>query len=286
MLAAAVFTLTIFTVGLAAMLRTIVFAPLLLLLSLAAVSSKAQPLLPDIVCGTENGVNILSWTSQFDGLKSIAVQRSADSMYNFSTVGYVKNLKKGPQGFIDGHPTAGSNWYKLYIVFNSDLVWYSNACKVMVDSAALLNKAVLPPNDSLQKLTSKIQVHIDTTIEAKKVRVGGTNVFKDTFVQTVNASIKLGVPEPEASDAYSYIKSRYVFTNPFTGHINIEIPDFAKHKYQLIFYNQQNRKIFDIARITENVLIVDKRNFQKKGIFIFELLRDGERYELGYVTIY
>jgi hypothetical protein len=258
-----------------------------LVLLLATNTSHAQPpILPDMVCGTDNGVNILSWTSQFDGLKSIAVQRSSDSMYNFTTVGYVKNLKKGEQGFIDGHPVAGQNWYKLYIVFNSDLVWYSNACKVFVDSAALLNKAVLPPNDSLQKLTSKIKVHIDTTIEAKKVKVPGTNTVKDTFTQTVKATIKLGVPEPDASDAYSYIKSQYVFTNPFTGHVNIEIPDAAKHKYQLIFYNQQNKKLFDIARITESSIIVDKRNFQKKGIFIFELLRDGERYELGYVTIY
>src|ERR1043165_1812618 len=93
---------------------------LLILLLLFTSRSVAQPLLPDMVGTTQKGVNILSWTSQYDGLKSIAVQRSADSTYNYVSIGYVKNLKKGPQAFIDGHPVPGKNWYRLYIVFNSD----------------------------------------------------------------------------------------------------------------------------------------------------------------------
>ena len=80
-------------------------------------AAKAQPTLPDIMVLTQNGVNIISWVSQYEGLKSIAVQRSADSVFNYATIGYVKNLKKGPQAFIDGHPNPGVNWYRLTIVF-------------------------------------------------------------------------------------------------------------------------------------------------------------------------
>src|SRR5690606_17911946 len=79
---------------------------------------RAQPVLPDMIGATQDGMNILSWTSQYNGIKSIAVQRSADSVYNFATIGYVKELGKGPQAFIDGHPMPGNNWYRLYIVFN------------------------------------------------------------------------------------------------------------------------------------------------------------------------
>src|SRR3569832_952559 len=96
------------------------------LLSFIVTTSFAQPVLPDIFGVTQKGVNILSWVSQYDGVKSSAVQRSSDSVYNFATIGYVKNLKKGNQGFIDGHPTPGTNWYRLYIVFSTDLTWYSN----------------------------------------------------------------------------------------------------------------------------------------------------------------
>src|ERR1043166_32468 len=124
--------------------------------------TMAQPMLPDMIGLTQKGMNILSWTSPYESLKSIAVQRSPDSIYNYAAIGYVKGLKKGPQAFIDGHPIPGLNWYRLYIVFNSDLTWFSNRIKLFVDSSQLLMQTGLPTNDSLQRLASKVKFS-DTT---------------------------------------------------------------------------------------------------------------------------
>jgi hypothetical protein len=236
----------------------------------------AQPQLPDILGATENGINLLSWNCQYEGVKSIAVQRSSDSIFNFVSIGYVKNLKKGPQAYIDGHPIPGNNWYRLYIVFNSDLTWYSNRFKLVVDSAALLNKAVLPPNDSLQKLASNIKVDIGTT----------TAVTAADSLKALVAKLKIAIPDPEEVDAYTYIKSQYVFTNPFTGHVTIELPDVRKYNYSVKFFTQTSKKIFEVERVPESPVIIDKRNFQKKGLFKFELMRGKERIEGGYITIY
>jgi hypothetical protein len=117
-----------------------------------SVTAFAQPVLPDMAGITDKGVNILTWTCQYNGIKSIAVQRSSDSLVNFSTVGYVKNLQKGVQVFADGHPKPGKNYYELLIVFSSDLSWTSNRIKMYVDSSVIRNQRVrLPSNDSLQK---------------------------------------------------------------------------------------------------------------------------------------
>jgi hypothetical protein len=215
-------------------------------------SSKAQPLLPDIQGEIQKGINVVSWITQFDGIKSIAVQRSNDSVFNFAAVGYVKNVKKGPQAFVDGHPNPGVNWYRLYIVFNSDLTWYSNRVKIYVDSAQLLSQPVLPPNDSLQKLVGAIT----------------------------------DLSDPSEINAYTYIRSQYVFTNPFTGHINIELPDDRQHAYALKFFDQKNKKIMEVNKLSEPSIILDKRNFQRKGLYKFELIKDGELLETGYITIY
>ena len=239
---------------------------------------KAQPVLPDIVGATDKGINVLSWTSQYDGIKSIAVQRSSDSVYNFATIGYVKNLKKGTQAFIDGHPVPGNNWYRLYINFNSDLTWYSNRFKIFVDSAAILAKGVIPPNDSLQKLASRIKVDTSGSVNAPGKPV-------DTLQTTIN-KIRLSIPEPGEIDAYTYIKSQYVFTNPFTGHITMEIPDVKKHHYSIIFYDMKNKRVLEVPRITESPVIIDKRNFQKKGLFKFDLFKGDEKLEGGHITIY
>jgi hypothetical protein len=233
----------------------------------------AQPLLPDIVGVTQKGLNILSWTSQYERLKSIAVQRSSDSFFNYTTIGYVKGLAKGPQAFIDGHPLPGKNWYRLQIVFGSDLNWYSNRLMLFVDSAQLLMQRVMPPNDSLQKLAGRVRFN-----DTAGAYIGPEGASKPLLSVTI--------PDANGADAYAYIKSQYVFTNPFTGHVNVEIKDAKEHKYSLQFFDQKDIPVLAIPRISEAAIIIDKRNFQRKGIFRFELSREKEKLETGYITIY
>jgi hypothetical protein len=223
-----------------------------------SVAAYAQPVLPDVMAVSQNGVNVLSWTNQYDGIKSIAVQRSSDSVYNFATIGYVKNLKKGAQAFIDGHPNPGNNWYRLYIVFSSDLTWFSNRARLFVDSAQLMKKGVLPPNDSLQKMVNTLSLSNGT------------------------------VPDPSEINAYTYIRSQYVFTNPFTGHVNVELPDSTDKKstFSLVFFDGKNKQVLEVPKISEHNVIIDKRNFQRKGIYKFEMRRNRDLLETGYITIY
>lgn len=273
-------------------LRTV----LTLLVSIIVIEVSAQPILPDMVGASDKGINVLSWTCQYDGIKSIAVQRSTDSVYNYATVGYVKNLKKGPQAYIDGHPDPGNNWYRLYIVFNSDLTWYSNRIKIYIDSATLMDKKVLPPNDSLQKYASGIRLdttmvsatNLDATpITSTTINPNSTPANAIDTVQQVVARLTISIPEPEEIDQYTYIKSQYVFTNPFTGHINIEIPkEDGYHFFALKFFNLDDVQVLDIPRFTQNEVIIDKRNFKRKGIYKFILKKDREKLEEGYITVY
>lgn len=244
----------------------------LFFLFFAVPAAFAQPLLPDVVGVTQKGLNILSWSSPYEHLKSIAVQRSSDSTFNWGTIGYVKELKKGPQAYIDGHPLPGTNWYRLQIVFGSDLNWYSNRMKLFVDSAQLLMQSVMPTNDSLQKLAAN--VHFNDTAGG----ILSSGPMKPMLTVTI--------PDVSGVDAYAYIKSQYVFTNPFTGHVNVEIKDVKEFKYGLKFFNQKDIDVLDIPHVPEDAIIIDKRNFPYKGIFKFELFRNKEKLETGYITIY
>lgn len=216
-------------------------------------SGFAQPDLPAISVITQGGISVLSWNNPYEsGLKSIAVQRSADSNYNFSTLGYVSNLKKGVQSFVDAHPMPGRNFYRLIILFASDMEWKSNLGKVVLDSASIANRKPLPPSDSLQKLISQ--------------------AGNATALNSLNT--------------VSYPKSQYVFTNPFTGNINIEIQDAFKENYSLVFYDQQDKVVLTVPRINDKIVILDKRNFQTTGLFKFKLLKNKQEFDKGYVTIY
>ncbi len=262
-----------------------------------SVGLKAQPLLPDMIGSTQDGMNILSWTSQYDVIKSIAVQRSADSAFNFATIGYVKKLGKGPQAFIDGHPMPGANWYRLYIVFNSNLTWYSNYFKLEVDSAELLKQKVLPPNEALQQYASEVKM-VEEVLTAPPTpgstttpsKPGTKNTETKTSAAPAKSTVtkpKLKLPSIETPEHPSvYIKSQYIFTNPFTGHVNVEIPEAAKHDYSITFFTDDNRRVIEIPRVREPSVIIDKRNFQHKGIYKFELFKNKEKLETGYITIY
>jgi hypothetical protein len=224
----------------------------LLLLNLTT-KIYAQPELPNIAVITQGGINILSFTNPYEsGIKSIAVERSNDSVLNFANIGYVASVKKGAASFVDAHPMVGKNWYRLQIVFSGGMEWISNLGSIEVDSAAIANRKPLPPSDSLQKI-------INAT--------GNTAVINE--IKTVEMP-----------------KSQYVFTNPFTGNINIEIQDALKETYQLFFYDQNDKEVLRIPRINDKIVILDKRNFQTTGIFKFKLLKNKEEFDKGYVTIY
>jgi len=268
----------------------------------------AQPQLPDIAGAADKGVIVLTWQCQYEGIKSIAVQRSSDSLHNFTTVGYVKNVKKGIQAFVDGHPLPGKNWYQLEIIFSSDLNWMSNKVKLFVDSSTLLNQnVVLPPNDSLQKILvtsesgkrvikskSGIVVTIDSTGRKGDVNAvssvdssgnGNPNSIDSVTKRVHHIAISLDA-DPTGVNPYTFIKSHYVFTNPLTGHVNMELPDVATHHYSVKFFDDKEKQIMEVPHITASPVIIDKRNFEKKGIYKFELRKDHAILETGYITIY
>jgi len=214
--------------------------------------SFAQPTLPEVGAVTQKGINILSWTNPYsNGLKSISVQRSADSTFNFTTIGLVSDLSKPLQNFVDAHPMPGRNYYRLTLTFSSDLTWKSNTVLLGVDSTAIANQQALPPNDTLQKIISQ-----------------------------------MGTANVETLNTISYAKSQYVFTNPFTGNINIEVPDPFANNYYVLFFDQSDKQVLKIPRVNDKIVVLDKRNFQKSGIFKFKLFKNAEEFEKGFVTIY
>ena len=391
-----------------------------ILLTLTVFVSAAQPVLPDMTGTTEKNVVILSWSCQYDGVKSIAVLRSYDSNFNYSTIGYVKKLYKGVQAFADGHPNPGKNFYKLSIVFNSGLTWSSNHYGVNVDSASLRAGRALPSNEALQKMivtepqktnatetkaTENKNVAAADTIEAPKHRpkltfndpedvnayvdmqpeatrkkmtlsyegdpseldpdkyidkqtrdkdkepqekekkkitlsfkddadmaayieklpeetrrkikltegTDTTRINPDAYIESVKKeTAKQSDPkhipevvtappqpaprpritiafndEPLADNVSNTVKSRYVAVNPGNGHIELSLPDdVGTHHYSIKFYDKDNHMVLEVPKINTPKIILDKRNFQKKGTYKFAIKKDILELEHGYITIY
>ncbi len=308
----------------------------------------AQPALPDVAGSTDKGIVILSWICQYNGIKSITVLHSLDSVKNYAEIGHVKKKDKGIQAFVDGHPAMGRNFYKLAIIFNSGLSWTSNHCSVYVAKGLTgIAGQVLPENDSLQKfiVTEDIsKTAVTDTITSTIIRNGkstgknnkarnddvmpkpdtsslfsdapSANAKADTIKKQVAPMHKISVSfeldssaivagmyvgnnpvaqpqrkitvtfEDPGENSTSFIKSRFIFTDPVTGHVNMELPDDVKlHHYSVKFYDEQNNIIIDVPKINTAKIIIDKRNFQHKGVYKFILRKDVTELEQGYIEI-
>lgn len=276
---------------------------LFLLHAVARGRAAAQPQLPNVAGASEKGIVLLSWVCQYEHVKTIAVRRSREAGYNYKIIGYVKNVAKGPQAFADGHPESGRNYYKLNIVFNSGLEWSSNYCEVNVDTAVLESRTItVPANDTLQKYlditgaavrplagfrhdTAAVSSANEVSVSFDTRGVVPGELADEVEAEIRRSRIRLVLPEEEVREP-TFIRSRYISVLTASGHVEVKLPDGHQgHLFSLKFFNEAGRVRVDIPSLSEPVVIIDKRNFQKRGTYRFVLKRDGTEYESGYIYV-
>ena len=214
------------------------------------------PDLPSMSVVTESAHNKLSWNCQYDGVKSIAIQRSSDSVRNFITLGVMNNPKKGIQFFTDERPLIGKNNYRLYILFSGDVEWYSNSYFVTLDSATIAK--------SHQGSLSTGHTNANTDYTKTSTNTNGTATVTDFY----------------------YTPSSQIYTNPYTGHININLNDALSKKYSIKFFDPKKNEVLRISRVSKPLLILDRNNFNSPGTYNFQLSEGATVIETGYITIY
>lgn len=290
------------------------FSSWVLFCCILSIGAVAQPTLPNISGSADKGIVLLSWNCQFSGIKAIAVLHSTDSVYNFKIIGYVKRLDKGVQAYVDGHPDTGKNYYKLSIAFNSGLTWTSNKCRVYIDVSKIgPSRLTLPGNEVLQKFIVTEQLYkpgqvvvpgfepkadsallpaepkqltghkISLAFDADSTAVADMPI--GSTPTPVKKKIIISFDEPDLESA-TFIRSVYIFTDTGSHHVRVNLPDDVRiHHYSVKFYDQQNHAVLELPKINTAKMLIDRRNFQRKGLFKFVLKRDGVEFETGYFRL-
>lgn len=108
------------------------------IITASAFSVKAQdlnpPVLPDFTALIKTGKIQLDFISGFRDVKQIGVQRSLDSVLNFNTIGYISLPNESRNAYLDNKPLPGTNYYRLFILFNSGRYFYSKTKPAVPDS--------------------------------------------------------------------------------------------------------------------------------------------------------
>jgi hypothetical protein len=81
-----------------------------------------------------------------------------------------------------------------------------------------------------------------------------------------------------------YRPSRFVYTDK-DGNVIIDLNDAQKKTYEVKFFDEEQQPIFDIKKVQDPMLIIDKVNFLRSGWFRFELYEEGKLKETHKVFI-
>ena len=225
------------------------------IITASAFSVKAQtstpPVLPDFSALIKTGKIELEFISGFRDVMHIGVQRSIDSVLNFSTIAYVSNPNNYRNSFVDIKPLPGSNYYRLFIQFNNGRYIYT--------------KTLMAVPDSTIDASKKLQLaDVKEAIAAQQAASG-----------TTGAKGKEEEPKPVK---IVWHPSNYVYTTA-DGNVNIKLPDAAQKKYSVKFFEPDGSFLFEIKEVKEPFLILEKAIFLHAGWFNFEIFENGKSYE-------
>src|SRR5665647_629790 len=144
------------------MYKVLITIFLLFLLQEAAV---AQDTLPKITVSQLGKKVLISWVNPYTYVTTINIQRSADSLKNFTTIGTVLNVQSSSNGFMDPKEFIPSRqYYRLFISFEG--------------GNYLFTESQRPAEDTLHITTEIIdyQQPVKTWfVQSKHVYTGGDN---------------------------------------------------------------------------------------------------------------
>lgn len=272
---------------------------------------SAQEILPSITVKNLNGRIIVSWKNEYPfEVKTINIQRSYDSTKNFSTIGSVLNPQNIENGFVDEAPPYNKMYYRVFISFDAGAYVFSESVRPVKAAPPPLPLITQPlvtipvtPQPVISQPTLKQGTDADPFEKADELKESLKNNKNDTETKPETVKDKKGNPvkqpvaknnrqnqksvvQPKADEEFPVIPKEEPITYPsrriYTAKDNnivINLPNFESRRYVVKFFDEEEKLLFELNRIRENYLIIEKVNFLHAGWFYFEIFENGRMIE-------
>ena len=214
------------------------FAPFLLsLFILPAV--KAQETLPGFTASLKsNGKVVISWKNAYPSINQISIQRSKDSLRNFTTLITVPDPHIPENGFVDGKADGTHMFYRLFILFGNSRYMFTRSRR------AITERIVLPRSEPV-KSVAKEPV---TKTPASKPTGAKPSIAKTPVAKAEPAEEELIIPKIDNSRIF-YLQDKRNLKKPVvngtgkfkTPTIEVEKTLFVKRRDSVIMQLDGNR---------------------------------------------
>ena len=247
----------------------------------------AQEILPGITVKNYNGKIIVSWKNQYPlEVKTINIQRSFDSSKNYTTIGSVLNPQNSENGFVDETPPYNKMYYRLFISFDAGTYIFSEPVRPVKEALPPLpmitqDVTVVPlkKDEVSKKPDTKITVmpveEPERPTVSRNDKKAKEPVAKNNTKEKKDVPPKVDNPIPVPDENAVTYPSRRIYAAK-DNNIVINLPNFESKKYLVKFFDEEGRPLFELNRIKEEFLIVEKMNFLHAGWFHFEIYENGK----------
>lgn len=227
---------------------------LLLLFCVSSTFLHAQEILPGISVRNAGGKIIVSWRNEYQkSVTTINIQRSYDSLTNYSTIGSVLNPQNKENGYADLTAPYSKMYYRVFIAFEG--------------GSYIISTPARPAKDTGAYTTTTIKYPWQTDPSADPAIV----------VPPPPATVTPAVPATPAAPVITY-PSKWVFTAR-DNNVVIYLPDVETKKYSVKFFDELDKPLFELHNLKDDYLIIEKVNFKKSGWYHFEVFESGKSVE-------
>lgn len=205
-------------------------------LSLISAKSFAQDTLPRITVKNFNEKIIISWKKTYGAkISNINIQRSTDSLRNFRTIGTVLEPMNSENGYVDTKAPNSNLFYRVFVAFEGGAYVFTNSYRPVKDTIVAIANQPV--------------------------------IIKSDSLKTAPAVPAIPVPK-------GFVASKYIFTGK-DNNVIIDLSDAGISKYSIQFFDEKHNTVFEIHKIIEPYLVIEKMNFLHSGWFYFKLFNNG-----------
>jgi hypothetical protein len=225
-------------------------------------SLMAQDTLPRITVQNINNNIIVSWKNNYGAnISTINIQRSYDSIKNFITIGSVLEPMNRENGFVDNKAYRPNMFYRVFIAFEGGRYIFSKSYRPVKDS-------LLATGNEVDKNKPEEGPYVMAIPDAPGTVNRGKSGAK---LSPVPPPLPLPPPPPPR---FVFVPSKFIYTAK-DNNLIVDLGEITGKRYSIKFYDESDNVIFEIKKLSEPYLIIEKVNFKHAGWFYFKLFDNG-----------
>jgi hypothetical protein len=256
---------------------------LLLLLSVSLQNALAQDTLPSFTVKNRFGKVILGWVNPYDSMVQMNIQRSPDSLKGYKTILTVADPSAITNGYYDAKAPDTRQFYRLFVMRTGGRYFFTRSQRPVVDSSREVKPPKAKPEprepNPVQAAAAPVKTKVDSVVVdpvsgvTRTYKIARNVTGPGKIAGTVSTNDSFTVKAPEYRPVYT--PSVFVFSNP-QGDVEIALPESKEHAYTLKFYTDDGKPLFQMSKIHDSRMTLDKSNFIRAGWVQFELYQDGK----------